>query len=119
MPAPIRPPKDFHKSRFEHFSQPLIPRRAYARRLLTRSVAVLIFLGFSLGLGMVGYRILGRLPWTDAFLNASMILTGMGPVNPMPTRTAKIFAGCYALYSGVGFLTAMGLLFAPALHRFL
>ena len=76
-------------------------------------------LTLSMLLGMIGYRAFAGLPWIDSFLNASMILTGMGPVNPMPSRAAKLFSGIYAIYSGVVFLTAMGLLFAPMLHRFL
>jgi hypothetical protein len=80
---------------------------------------VAVFLIFSLAIGMIGYHLIAHLSWIDSFVNASMILTGMGPVNPMPSRAAKLFSGLYAIYSGVGFLTAMGLLFAPVLHRFL
>ncbi len=75
------------------------------------------FLFFSLAIGMLGYHGLSGLPWLDAFLNASMILTGMGPINAMATPGAKLFAGCYALYSGIAFLTAVGIFFAPILHR--
>jgi hypothetical protein len=107
------------RSLFEHFSQPLVPTEIYVKRVLRRGGLVLVFLAFSLALGMVGYRLVANLSWVDAFLNASMILTGMGPVNPMTSSRAKIFSGLYAIYSGVGFLTAMGLLFAPVLHRFL
>ncbi len=59
------------------------------------------------------------MPWIDAFLNASMILSGMGPVDPLHTRSGKIFATCYAIFSGVAFLSIMALFLAPALHRFL
>ena len=68
---------------------------------------------------MAGYHFLERLPWLDAFLNASMILSGMGPVGELKTTAGKIFAGCYALFSGVAFLTSIGLIFAPVFHRFL
>jgi hypothetical protein len=105
--------------RYEHFTQPLLSKRAYRRRVLGHGGMALAFLVFSLLLGMEGYRLTAGLCWTDAFLNASMILTGMGPVNPMVSKAAKIFSGCYAIYSGVGFLTAMALLFAPILHRFM
>jgi len=73
----------------------------------------------SLALGMLGYRGAEGLSWLDAFLNAAMILTGMGPVSEMHTTAGKMFAGCYALFSGVAFLTAVAVLFAPLFHRFL
>ncbi len=79
----------------------------------------LLILAFSLCVGTLGYHAFGRLPWTDAFLNASMILTGMGPVDRMDTEAGKLFAAFYALYSGVAFLTLAGVLFAPVYHRFL
>ena len=73
----------------------------------------------SLAIGAVGYRMLAHLSWVDALLNASMILTGMGPVDPMPTAGAKLFASAYALFSGVAFLTSVGVLLAPVVHRLL
>ena len=74
---------------------------------------------FSLVLGSVGYHRLGGLPWIDSLLNASMILAGMGPVDPLRTTAAKLFASFYALYSGIAFLTMVAILMAPLLHRFL
>jgi hypothetical protein len=76
------------------------------------------FLAFSLGLGMVGYRLL-NLSWTDAFYNAAMILTGMGPVDRAETDGAKWFSSMYAIYSGVAFLTSVAVIFGPIVHRFL
>lgn len=73
----------------------------------------------SLALGMLGYHFLAGLSWLDALVNASMILTGMGPVNEMTTVAAKLFASFYALFSGVAFLTIVAVLLAPAVHRFL
>ena len=73
----------------------------------------------SLALGMLGYHFLARLTWLDALVNASMILTGMGPVDQMTTVGAKLFASFYALFSGVAFLTIVAVLLAPAVHRFL
>ena len=67
----------------------------------------------------MGYHVLDGLPWLDAALNAAMILTGMGPVNPISTPAAKIFAIGYALFSGVFFLTMVAVLLTPALHHFL
>ena len=64
-------------------------------------------------------KILGNLIWLDAFLNASMILTGMGPVDKLETDGGKFFSALYAIFSGVAFLTFVGVLFAPVYHRFL
>ena len=74
-------------------------------------------LAFSLFIGMSGYHYLAELSWIDSLLNASMILTGMGPVDEMKTNAAKLFASFYALYSGVAFLSMFAVLLAPALHR--
>jgi len=73
----------------------------------------------SLGLGVLGYHFFAELPWVDAILNASMILTGMGPVDPLKTVSAKLFASFYALFSGIVFITTAGILLAPVMHRFL
>ncbi len=72
-----------------------------------------------LAIGSAGYHLLGGLPWLDAALNAAMILTGMGPVQPISTPPAKVFAIGYALFSGVFFLTVVAVLLAPALQHFL
>jgi hypothetical protein len=76
-------------------------------------------MGFSLTMGMCGYHFYERLSWLDALLNASMILSGMGPVNDMQTNAGKLFASFYALFSGVVFITSLAVLIAPILHRFL
>lgn len=68
---------------------------------------------------MLGYHAYEALPWRDAFLNAAMLLGGMGPVELPHTDAGKLFAGLYALYSGLVFLVAVALLLAPALHRML
>lgn len=68
---------------------------------------------------MLGYHELERLPWVDSFLNAAMILGGMGPVNMLYTNAGKIFAGLYALFSGIIFLLVVGILFTPLVHRFM
>jgi hypothetical protein len=73
----------------------------------------------SLFLGMLGYHTLVKLPWMDAFLNASMLLGGMGPVDPPRTSTGKLFAGLYALFAGLVFLIGMGIVLAPVIHRIL
>ena len=104
---------------FEHRSQDLLPPRDYVRRVLGYTSLALGLVAGSLLIGMVGYHVFGRLPWVDSFLNASMILAGMGPVDPMPAASAKIFAGCYALFSGVTFIGSMGVVLTPVVHRFL
>ena len=105
--------------KFEHHKTPLLPRRQFFRRMARYAGFALVILAFSLGIGAAGYHAFGGLPWTDAFLNASMILTGMGPVDRMETEAGKLFASFYALYSGIAFLTLAGVLFAPVYHRFL
>jgi hypothetical protein len=105
--------------RFEHFSQPLLPRRMYLRRVARHGGMALGFLTLSLLGGMLGYHLTAGLSGIDSFLNASMILTGMGPISPLPSTAAKLFSGFYALYSGIAFLTCVGVLFAPVLHRVL
>jgi hypothetical protein len=105
--------------KFEHRSKPLLPRKAFLRRQARHAGFSLIILSVSLGMGTAGYHAFGRLPWTDSFLNASMILTGMGPVDRMDTEPGKLFASFYALFSGIAFLTFAGVLFAPVYHRFL
>lgn len=79
----------------------------------------MVMLSFSLGIGMLGYHYLCDQSWVDALLNASMILTGMGPVNVITTSTGKIFASAYALFSGIAFLTIFAVFFSPIFHNFL
>jgi hypothetical protein len=87
---------------------------------MVRSIgASALIVAVSLGLGMAGYHFLEKLPWLDAFLNASMILSGMGPVAPIQTSAGKLFAGCYALFSGLALITSIGVVFVPVFHRFL
>jgi hypothetical protein len=72
-----------------------------------------------LGIGLLGYHYLGKLQWIDSLLNASMILGGMGPVDPLHSQTAKIFASCYALFAGLVFIGVATLIVAPFVHRLL
>ena len=104
---------------FEHKSKPLLPRKAFCARFAWSVAATAGIVVFSLFMGSAGYHYLGDLPWIDALLNASMILAGMGPVDPIHSSAAKLFASFYALYSGIAFLTMVALLMAPLLHRFL
>jgi len=68
---------------------------------------------------MAGYHYFEGMEWIDAFANASMILSGMGPLNPLQTSAGKLFAGFYALYSGLALIVAVGILLAPVVHRVL
>ena len=104
---------------FEHRSKPLLPRRQFYVRLARGAGIGLMVIAFALGMGMVGYRTFEGMSWVDAFVNASMILSGMGPVSPLQSDGGKIFAGCYALFSGLAFITCLGIVFAPVIHRFL
>ena len=102
---------------FEHRSEPLLPRRKFLHRLARSLAAGLALIVFSLGVGMVGYHSLAGLSWIDAFLDSAMILSGMGPVSPLPGSAAKLFAGGYALYSGIALISTAGIIFAPVIHR--
>jgi hypothetical protein len=104
---------------FEHHTKPLLPRKVYYRRIVRNAGLGAVVIAVSLGLGMIGYHTFENLPWIDAFLNASMILSGMGPVASLQTDGGKIFAGCYAIYSGLALIAILGIIFAPVIHRFL
>jgi hypothetical protein len=104
---------------FEHRSEPLATRSAFRRRMLLYSMVTALMILFSLTIGMLGYHYFESLSWIDSLLNASMILGGMGPVNPLQTSPGKIFASFYALYSGIILLASVGVLAAPLFHRVL
>jgi hypothetical protein len=104
---------------YEAKAQKPILRDRFARRVLLHFAAALAVLGVSLALGMMGYEYFENMAWRDAFLNAAMLMGGMGPVDAPRTNGGKVFAGLYALYAGLVFLAAAGLVFAPILHRLL
>ena len=104
---------------YEHRGEALLSRRQFLLRLAAHALFVFGLGGVSLFAGMAGYHWLEGLSWLDSFLNAAMILGGMGPVNELPNDGAKIFAGCYALYAGVIFIAAIGIMIAPIAHRIL
>ena len=103
--------------RWERYDEPLATWPVFWRRVIRRIGLTIIPLVLSLTVGCVGYMWLAGLGPVDAFLNASMILGGMGPVDALPNDAAKIFAGVYALYSGVFFLVVAGVILSPFLHR--
>jgi len=104
---------------YEHRTEPLLPRRRFLRRLLRHALVALALLASSLGLGVLGYHFTEGLSWLDALLNASMILSGMGPVAQLHTQAGKLFASIYALFSGAVFLGIAGIVVAPLAHRLL
>ena len=104
---------------FEHRTKPLLSRKEFAHRILRSLLFSLGTIGSSLLIGIIGYHWSEDLTWLDSLLNASMILTGMGPVNQLHTVAGKLFASFYALFSGVIFISSVGVLLAPIVHRFL
>ena len=104
---------------FEHHTNPLLPRPVFYRRMARTFLLGSAVLAVGLGIGMMGYHFFDQLSWLDAFVNAAMILSGMGPVAPLATSAGKLFAGCYALFSGLLFLSVAGFIMAPIAHRLL
>jgi hypothetical protein len=104
---------------FEHHNKHLLPRKEFYRRIAHHAALGITVLIVSLGIGMIGYHAFENLRWVDAFVNAAMILSGMGPVATLQTDGGKIFAGCYAIYSGLALIAILGIIFAPVVHRFL
>lgn len=106
-------------TRFEHRGQPVVSRRRFARRMLVAIAlwAILTFVG--LAIGMAGYAYFEGMSFVDAYVNAAMILSGMGPVSELKTTAGKIFAGSYAIFSGLIIVIATGFVLAPIFHRVL
>jgi hypothetical protein len=102
---------------FETKHHPLLTRKEFGQRMAKSFAMASFLIVLSLLGGMAGYHFLEDLPWIDAFTNAAMILGGMGPVAPIQSFSGKLFAGCYALYSGLIVIVAAGVLLAPFLHR--
>ena len=98
---------------------PPISRREFARRMINHAALVAVFVFASLLIGMGGYAYFEHLAWRDAFLNAAMLMGGMGPVESPVSAGGKLFAGIYALYSGLVFIVGAAILIAPAVHRML
>jgi hypothetical protein len=103
---------------YEHKRQPLAPRHIYYQRIYRNLAWSSFFLLICLGIGILGYHFTCNLPWIDALHNASMILSGMGPVVEIESDGGKVFSSGYAIFSGVAFITNIGVLLAPAIHRF-
>ncbi|MGH9905171.1 MAG: hypothetical protein ACRD8U_06245 [Pyrinomonadaceae bacterium] len=104
---------------FERKHEKLAPARVFLRRLAACTAVAGLLAGFALLTGVVGYHLLGALRWVDSLLNASMILGGMGPVDTLTKTGAKVFASCYALFSGLVFIAVMGIILTPVAHGML
>jgi hypothetical protein len=104
---------------FEHHKEPLASRSEFAKRMLWFIALAAGLLLFSLGIGVLGYHFFEGLPWLDSLLNASMLLGGMGPIAPLNTTAGKLFASFYALFAGMVFLVAVGVMATPVFHRIL
>ena len=104
---------------YEHRTQPLLSTAKFFKRVVRHWLAGFGVLAFGLGGGILGYHYIAGLNWIDSLLNASMILGGMGPVDLLRTNGAKIFASCYALFSGLAFIGIVSVLLAPFVHRLL
>jgi hypothetical protein len=103
---------------YEHKSQPLASKKVFLSRVYRNLSLALAIMAACLLIGVVGYKYGGPMSWIDALHNASMILSGMGPVAEIKTVGGKIFSSAYALFSGVAFVTNIGILIAPVAHRF-
>lgn len=104
---------------YERRRSPPLSLARFGLRLLRHFAVAMLLLVISLWIGMAGYEHYEHLAWRDAFLNASMLLGGMGPVNNPVTPAGKLFAGCYALYAGIMFIVTAGIIVAPVAHRLL
>ncbi len=102
---------------YEDRHTPPLPPRRFVRRMADHVALAAVLVAVSLLVGMWGYEHYELLPWRDAFLNTAMLLGGMGPVDPLRSNGGKVFAGIFALYSGVVFLVVAGLFLVPVIHR--
>jgi len=104
---------------FERKHEKLAPVSVFVRRMAASLLMAGLLVAAALFLGVSGYHWIAGFSWVDSLLEASMILGGMGPVNPLPTTGAKIFASAYALFSGLMFIGVMGIVLTPVAHRLL
>lgn len=104
---------------YEARNEAMIARHHFVGRVTRSVLAAILIVVVSLGIGVLGYRELGEMTWIDALLNASMILSGMGPVGNLANDGVKLFASCYALFSGIVIVFSTTVVLAPVVHRFL
>lgn len=103
----------------EKTNQPLATFPKFLQRLIRHILFALLAIIIALFAGMSGYHFFEKMSWVDAFVNAAMILSGMGPLGNLSTEAGKLFAGFYALFSGLFFILILGIIYAPILHRFI
>ncbi len=103
---------------YENKKQALASTRVFYKRLFRNLIVASLILAVCLLIGILGYHYIAHIEWIDAVHNASMILSGMGPVADVKNFWGKIFSSAYALFSGVAFITNIGFIIAPAAHRF-
>jgi hypothetical protein len=101
----------------ERKHQKVVPASAFVKRMFVYAGFAMVLIVAALTIGVAGYHWIAGFTWIDAVLNASMILSGMGPVGPLTSVGAKVFASCYALFSGIVFIAVMGIVFTPIVHR--
>ena len=104
---------------FENKNQPLATRKVFMNRLIKMAFIAFFDTMVCLLIGIFGYHYIGHLVWIDAIHNASLILSGMGPVANVENVSGKLFSSAYALFSGVAFITNISIFLAPVVHRFL
>ena len=102
---------------YESKNEPLAPVHVFYKRILRNLFVASLLLGACLTIGVLGYHYIANIPWIDALHNASMILSGMGPVVTIENVNGKLFSSFYALFSGVAFITNIGILLTPLAHR--
>ncbi len=104
---------------YEMHHEQIASRRRFFLRFMRNFIAGLLAIAAALFIGMLGYHIFEHMSWIDAFANASMILSGMGPLGTLVTESGKLFAGFYALFSGLFFIFVIAIIYGPIVHRFL
>jgi ABC-type phosphate transport system permease subunit len=103
---------------YEHKSQPLVPKKVFYKRMLNNILTAIGILSVSMLIGVIGFCLTAGASWVDGFHNSAMLLSGMGPVlDKYPGTGAKLFSSFYALFSGIVFITNIGIILAPAIHR--
>jgi hypothetical protein len=102
---------------YEHKKQPLVPMRTFYKRVFKNILVAFLIMGVCLLIGVTGYHYSDNITWLDSIHNAAMILSGMGPVVEIKSDTGKWFSSFYALFSGIVFISNIGIILAPAIHR--
>ena len=102
---------------YEHYKQPLLSPRQFLIRMIRHGGWALILVAGSLAIGILGFHYFSNLLWIDSLLNAAMLLGGMGPIGDMGSTSGKLFASAFAIYAGLIFIAASGILFTPIFHR--